>query len=100
MEAPIIESISPILQDQRKLLKKTANSDIAFWLEHNITRRKIVQRRKVSNIVVTLTSPEELTAANTSFLAKIVDAKRTTIQDGNMDEGPNDQAERNEESPD
>ena len=76
------------------------NSDIAFWLEHNRTRRKIVQFRKVPNIVVTLTSPEELPAANTSFLAKILHAKRTMFQDGRMDEGPNDQAERNEEPPD
>ena len=102
MEAPIFESIIPIQQDQwkRKLLKKAANSNIAFWLEHNRTRRKIVQWGRDLNIVVTMTSPEELTAASTRFLAKIAQAKHTTIQDGRMDEGPTDQAERNEELPD
>ena len=50
-------------------------------------------------IVATLTSPEALAAANTSFLAKILHAKRTTFQDGRIDEGQTDQAERNEESP-
>ena len=100
MEAPIIETLIPIQRGRwkRKLLKKAANSDIAFWLEHNRTRRKIVQQGRVLNIVVTLTSPEELTAANTSFLAKIVHAKRTTFQDGRMDEGPTDQAERYSET--
>ena len=47
-----------------------------------------------------MTSPEELTAANTRFLAKRAQAKRTTLQDGRMDERQNDQAERNEEPPD
>ena len=50
------------------------------------------------NEVATLTEPEELKAAITSFLAKILHTKRTTIQDGRMDEGPTDQAERNEMS--
>ena len=43
---------------------------------------------------------EDLKQANTSFLAKILRAKRTTIQDGRTDEGTNDPAERNEEPPD
>ena len=57
MEAPSIESLIPIQQDQwkRKLLKIAANSDIAFWLEHNRTRRRIVQQGRNSNIVATLT---------------------------------------------
>ena len=75
-------------------MTKAANSDIAFWLEHNRTRRKVVQRGRLSYIVVTLTPPEELAAANTSFIAKILHV------DGHMDEGPNNQAERNEEPPD
>ena len=102
MEAPIIESIIPIQQDQWKwkLLNKVANSDIAFWLEHNRTRRKIVQQGRVPNIVVTLTSPEELAAANTSFLAKLIHAKRATFQDGRRSEGLTDQAVRNKEPPD
>ena len=61
---------------------------------------KIVQRRRVPNIVVTLISSEELAAANTRFFTKITQAKRMTLQDGRMDEGPPDQAERNEEPPD
>ena len=102
MDTPSIEILIPIQQDRwkRKLLKKAANSDIAFWLEHNRTTRNIVQRRKVSNIVVTLTSSEELAAANTRFLTKITQAKCTTLQDVFMDAGLPDQAERNEEPPD
>ena len=38
--------------------------------------------------------------ANISFLAKILRAKRTTIQDGRTDDGTNDPVERNEEPPD
>ena len=38
--------------------------------------------------------------ANHSFLANILRAKRTTIQDGRTDDGTNDPAERNEELPD
>ena len=46
MEAPSIETLIPIQREQwkRKLLKKEVNLDIAFWLEHNRTRRKIVQQ--------------------------------------------------------
>ena len=88
MEAPSEESLIPIQQDRwkQKLLKKAANSDIAFWLKHNRTRRKIVQWRKVLNIVATLTEPEALKAANTSFFATILHAKCTMVQDGRMDE--------------
>ena len=102
MKAPIIESIISIQQDlwKQKLLKKAANLGITFWLEHNRTRRKKVQQGKVPDKVVTLTLPEELTAANNRFLAKIVHTKRTMLQDGRMDEGPNDQAEGYEEPPD
>ena len=53
MEEPRIElSLIPIQRDRwkRKLLKKAANSDIAFWLEHNRTTRQIVQLGGVSNI--------------------------------------------------
>ena len=51
-------------------------------------------------IVTTLMQTEDLTAANTSFLSKILHAKRTAIQDGRTDEGTNDPVERNEEPPD
>ena len=44
--------------------------------------------------------PEELNRAIRSFAAKIIRAKRTTIQDGRAGDGTNDQAERNEEPPD
>ena len=60
MDAPIVETLIPIQRDRwkRKLLKKAANSDIAFWLVHNKTRRNLVQRRRVPNIVTTLTEPK------------------------------------------
>ena len=101
MEAPSIETLIPIQRDRwkRKLLKKAANLDIAFWLEHNRIRRKIVQQGRIPNIVETLTQSEALAAANANILSKILRAKRTTIQVGRTDEGPNDQAERNEETP-
>ena len=37
MGAPRIETLIPLQRDQwkRKLLKNAANSDIAYWLEHN-----------------------------------------------------------------
>ena len=47
-----------------------------------------------------MTSPEELTTANTRFLAKIAKAKCMTLQDEVKDERLNDQAERNKEPPD
>ena len=102
LEAPSTESCIPIQRDRwkRKLLKKAVNSDIAFWLEHNRSRRRIAQQGKISNIVETPTENEELEAANASFCTKILHAKRTVFQDGRMDEGPNDQVERNEELPD
>ena len=42
MEAPRIESLIPIQQDRWKwkLLKRAANSNIAFLLEHNSTTQK------------------------------------------------------------
>ena len=49
---------------------------------------------------MSLGQSEELKQAYISFLAEIVRAKRTTIQDGRTDEGMNDPAERNEEPPD
>ena len=81
-------------------MKRAANSDIAFWLEHNKTWRKLVQRGRFLNIVKTLTSPEDLAAAHTRFITKIAKAKRMTLQDGWRDDGPPDQAEQNEEPPD
>ena len=43
---------------------------------------------------------EELEQEGHSFFAKIIRAKRSTIQDGRMDDEVNDPAEQNEESPD
>ena len=51
-------------------------------------------------ILMAMMHTEELTEANTSFLAKIFYAKRTMmIQDGRTDKGTNDPTERNEEPP-
>ena len=98
MDAPIVETLIPIQRDQwkRKLLKRAANSDIAFWLVHNKTQRKLVQRGRFLNIVTTLSEPEDLAAAYTRFITKIAKAKRMTLQDGWRDDGPPDQAEKNE----
>ena len=95
MDAPNVETLIPIQRDRwkRKLLKKAANSDIAFWLVHNRTRRKILHRGKVLNIVMTLTSYDDLVAANTRFITKTAKAKRTTFQNRHRDEGPPDQDE-------
>ena len=43
---------------------------------------------------------EELEQSDNRFFAKIIQAKRTTIQDGCTNDGVNDPAERNEEPPD
>ena len=77
-----------------------ANSDIALWPVHDKTRQKLVQRGKVQNIVVALTSPEDLAAAHIRFITKIAKAKRMTLQVGRRDDGLPNQAERNEEPPD
>ena len=61
---------------------------------------KIVQRGSFPNIVKTLTEPEDLAAAHTRFITKIAQAKRMMPQNGRRDDGPLDQAERNEEPPD
>ena len=45
-------------------------------------------------------SQEALKQADSIFFAKIIRAKRSTIQDGRMDDEVNDPAEQNEESPD
>ena len=49
---------------------------------------------------MSMEQPEELDRAIRSFAAKIIRAKRTTIQDIHADDGMNDQAERNKEPPD
>ena len=102
MEAPRIKTLIPFQRDRwkRKPPKKAANSDIAFWLKRNRTTRQIVQRGGVLNIRMTMMHTEELKQANTSFLEKILHAKRTTIQDGRRGEEMNDPTERNEEPPD
>ena len=76
MDAPIVETLIRIQWDQwkRKLLKKAANSDIAFWLVHNKTWRKLVQRGRFPNIVTALTPPEDLAAAYTKLIMKIAKA--------------------------
>ena len=79
---------------------EAANSDITLWPVHNKTWQKIVQRGRVQNIVGTLTSPEDLAAAHIRFITKIAKAKHMTLQVGRRDDGPPDQAERNEEPPD
>ena len=81
-------------------MKKAANSDIVFWLVHNKTRRKLVQRGRFPNIVKTLSKPEDLAAAHTKCITKIAKAKRMMLQDGRRDDGQPDRAEQNEESPD
>ena len=43
---------------------------------------------------------EELGQADRNLFAKIIQAKRTMIQDGRTYDGMNDQAERKEEPPD
>ena len=47
-------------------------------------------------MLMTMMHPEELDRC----FSKIVTAKRTILQDGCIDEGPNDPAERNEKPPD
>ena len=81
-------------------MKRAANSDIAFWLAHNKTPRKIVQRGRFPNIVMTLTPHEDLAAAHTKFITKMAKAKCMTLQDGQRDDRLPDQAEQNEELPD
>ena len=54
----------------------------------------------VRNIVVTLTSPEDLAAAYTRSITKIAKDKCTTLQDGHRDDGLLDLDKRNEELPD
>ena len=44
--------------------------------------------------------PVDLEQADCSFFAKIVRAKRMTIQNGRTDDGTNDPTERNGEPPD
>ena len=94
-EAPSIKTLIPLQQDQwkQKLLKKTANADIASWLDHIRISRQCVQLGGVSNMLMSLGQSEELKHANTSFLTKILRAKRTMIQNGQTDEGANDPAE-------
>ena len=60
---------------------------------------KLVQSGRILNIVATLTSPEDLAPAHTRFITKITKAKSMTLQDGRRDDGPPDQAEKNEEPP-
>jgi len=79
---------------------KAANSNITIWPVHDKTRKKIVQRGRVQNIVATLTSPEDLAAAHIRFITKIAKAKHMTLQVGRRDDGLLDQAGRNEEPPD
>ena len=87
---------TPPRQMEAETLKEAANSDIAYWLEHN----RISRQCGVSNILMSLGQPAESEQANRSFLAKILRSKRTAIQDGRTDDGMNDPAERNEEPPD
>ena len=102
MEAPDIETPIPLQRDRWKwkLLKKAANSDIAFWLEHNSKTRQIVQSGRVPNILLSLLSPKEIQQANIRFLTKIIRAKRTMLLDGRTDDETNYPAEQNEEPPD
>ena len=59
------------------------------------TTRQRIQREGVTNILMSLGQSEELKQANISFLAKILRAKCTTIQDGQTYDGTHDLAERN-----
>ena len=61
---------------------------------------KMSTKGRFPNIVATLTKPADLAAAHTRFITKIAKAKRMTLQDGRRDNGPPDQAEKNEEPPD
>ena len=57
-------------------------------------------RNILPNIVVTLTSVEDLAAAHTRFIKKIAKAKHATLQDGCRDDGQPNQDKQNEEPPD
>ena len=102
MEAPRTETLIPLQRDwwKQKVLKKTANSDIAYWLEHNRISRRCVRKGEVTNILMRMMPQETLEQADDSFFAKIIRAKRRIIQNGRTDDGGNDPAERNEEPPD
>ena len=49
---------------------------------------------------MSLGQPAELEQNKSHFIAKILQAKRTAIQDGRTDDGTNGPAEQNEEPPD
>ena len=81
-------------------MKKAYNSDIAYGLEHNRILRQCVRKEEVPNILMPMMLPEALEQADHMFFSKIARPKRTIIQDGRMDVGVNDPAERNKEPPD
>ena len=56
MEAPRTETLIPLQQDQwkLKLLKKAANSDIVYWLEHNRLSQQCLLHGRVSNILMSM----------------------------------------------
>ena len=102
MGAPTTDTLIPLKRDQWKwkLLKKAANLEIAYLLEHNIIPWRCVRKVEVTNILMTMIPQEELEQADNSFFAKIIWVKWTTVQYGRTDDGVNDPAERNEEPPD
>ena len=79
---------------------EAVNSNITLWPVQDKIWKKLVQRGRVQNIVGTLTSPEDFAAAHIKFIMKIAKAKHMTLQVGQRDDGPPDQAERNEGPPD
>ena len=85
---------------EAKILKKSANSDIAHWLEHNRISRRCVRKGEVTNILMRMMPRETLKQTDHNLFAKIIRTKQRTIQDGRTDDGVNDPAEQNEEPPD
>ena len=102
IDAPRTETLIPLQHDRwkRRLLKKSANSDVAHWLEHNRITQRCVWKGEVTNILMRLTTQEELERSDHSFFTKVIRAKRTTVRDGRTNDGSNDPAEHNEEYPD
>ena len=82
------------------LLKKTANLDIAYWLEHNRISQRCVRKVEVTNIPMTMmTQAAELECFDKSFLTKIIRAKKMKIQDGCTNDGSSNLVENNEKPP-
>ena len=85
---------------KKKTLKTAVSITIATWLDELLELKRIIKRRKTTNIIMSSATPAELQEADLQFKRKIDAARGTTLRMDRQGAGEQAADTSTEESPD